>query len=111
MIESSNRKTLLINTYFPLDKREAEHENNDNSDELVETLAVINNVIRDNDCDAVFWTGDINADFNRNTHHSKTVKEAVDDLNFSVAWDHFKTDFTAPMRRRVSPLSSGSFLC
>ena len=55
VIESSNTKTLLINSYFQTDKRQVEHKTNDNGEDLIETIVVIRNVIRDNECDTVFW--------------------------------------------------------
>ena len=57
VISSSESRTLLINTYFPTDQREGPAIANT---ELTETLAVIQNIIRNTECDAVAWVGDIN---------------------------------------------------
>ena len=62
VISTTQSRTLLINSYFPFDKR-IEGEANE---ELNETLAVIQNTISNNTCDSVVWSGDINADFTRN---------------------------------------------
>ena len=77
IISSKDSRTLLINSYFPFDKRGGE----DDIHELIETLGVIKNVVRNCDCDAVIWVGDINADYTRNTPHSRAVRDSVDDLN------------------------------
>ena len=81
---------LLINTYFPTDPRRA---NCDETD-LQETIAHIKNVVRKNDFDDIVWAGDINADFIRNTSHTRLVSEAVDDLGLTKSWDKFEVDFT-----------------
>ena len=60
VIESANSKTLLINSYFPYDKRN--QEDNDELDDLTETLEVIRNIIKDCECDSVVLAGDLNAD-------------------------------------------------
>ena len=73
--------TLLINSYFPTDTRRA----NTHSIELEETLCHIKNIIDNNEFDSVLWAGDINAEFLRNTSHTKTVHDAVADLNLSKA--------------------------
>ena len=42
----------------------------------------------------MLWTGDINADFLRGTSHTRTVFDAVADLNLTKAWERFDIDFT-----------------
>ena len=44
IIENHQSRTLLINTYFPFDKREGRNDEADN-DDLIETISIINNVI------------------------------------------------------------------
>ena len=100
IISSPKSRTLLINSYFPFDKREGERDENDmNNDELNEVIGVINNVINNNDADAVIWTGDINADFLRDTRQSRIVKESIESLNFFSAWNRFQADFTCTYER------------
>ena len=105
IIESLSSRTLLINTYFPFDKREGENEAGED-DELTETLEVIQIVLETNVCDAVVWTGDINSDFKRNTKHTRTVREAVEDSNLLVTWDKFSVDFTCSLEREGATFSS-----
>ena len=96
LISSSTSRTLLINSYFPFDKRtagEAEDE------ELTEIIGVIQNVIEENDCDAVVWAGDINADFVRNNHQSRAVEEAVDHHDLRPVWGQHEVDFTCTYER------------
>jgi hypothetical protein len=98
VISSAESRTLLINTYFPFDKREGQY-NNNNDDELTETIGIIQNVIRSTECDAVAWVGDINADFSRNNRQSNTVSEAVSESNLCVTWERYPTDFTHTYER------------
>ena len=90
ILSRGNTKTLLINSYFPFDQREDE----DDCHDLIETICVIKNVIRDCNCDAVMLIGDINADYTRNTSHTRTVRESMDELLLMMAWDSFTIDFT-----------------
>ena len=41
-----------------------------------------------------FWAGDINADFLRNTCHTTTINDTVEDLSLTPSWDKFNIDFT-----------------
>ena len=96
-ISSNLSKTLLINSYFPIDKRD--QENNENNEDFIETIGVIQNVIRNNQCDSIVWAGDINCDFSRNTFHSRTVEETLNESKFSIAWNNFNIDFTCTYER------------
>ena len=87
-IKLGNFSTLLINSYFPTDNRRPD------SDELLEILSNIKEVIRKNEFDALMWAGDINADFIRNTYHTTTTSDTIDDLDLTKSWDNFKIDFT-----------------
>ena len=105
ILSDNSSRTLLINSYFPFDKRE----NGDDVDlsELEETISVIKNVIRNSSCDSVIWAGDINADFTRDTAHSRTVKESIEEMNLLTAWDRFNVDFTCTyVREGVTFLST-----
>ena len=53
-----------------------------------------NNVILKNECDGIVWTGDINADFYRDTLHCKTVKAFVEQTKFNWIWKQFSIAFT-----------------
>ena len=53
----------------------------------------------DNNCDAIVWGGDINADFARNNQHTGLVKELLDDLNLATIWNTFEIDFTCSYER------------
>ena len=61
---------LIINSYFPTDSRLVDFDTTD----LYSTLAAIGSVIDDNACDSIVWTGDINADFMRNTTFTNTIE-------------------------------------
>ena len=92
ILSDNSFRTLLINSYFPFDKRE--HGCEIVLIELEETISVIKNVIRNSNCDSVIWAGDINADYTRNTPHSRTVKESVEEMDLVTAWDKFHVDCT-----------------
>ena len=83
-------RTLLINSYFPVDPRGLDGDEN----ELLETLGKVRDIVRKNDFDNLVWTGDINADFIRETNHTKTVADTVTDLGLSRSWDRYNVDFT-----------------
>ena len=87
-ITSSSSKTLLINSYFPTDNR------TENTQEAFEILDIIKNIIETHPCDSVVWAGDLNADFSRNSAHVQLVKDTMQELNISSAWDKFEADFT-----------------
>ena len=78
----------MINSYFPTDNR------TDNTQEALEILDIIKNVIESHPCDSVVWAGDLNADFTRNSAHARLVKETMEEMNISSAWEKFETDFT-----------------
>ena len=65
LITVQNKCILIINSYFPVDKRTMNLGDND----VLETLEAINSTIDDNEFDTHVWTGDINADFSRNSAH------------------------------------------
>ena len=63
LITVQNKCILIINSYFPVDKRTMNLGDND----VLETLEAINSTIDDNEFDTHVWTGDINADFSINS--------------------------------------------
>jgi hypothetical protein len=97
VIESDHSRTLLINSYFPFDKRD--QLDIEGLNDLTETLGVINNIIQGCECDAVVWAGDINADYSRNTQHCNIVKENIEELNLTTAWNCYDIDFTCTYER------------
>ena len=50
--------------------------------------------------------GDINADYTRNTSHTRTVRESMDELLLMTAWDSFTIDFTHTYEREGSTFVS-----
>ena len=89
-IKFGSATTLLINSYFPVDPRRP----NADDTELQETLGHIRNVIRNNDFDTLLWAGDLNADFLRNTGHTSTILDCVEEMSLTKSWDIFEVDFT-----------------
>ena len=96
-IVSGHSSTLLINSYFPYDKKD-QIENSDIND-LNETLGVISSIIQNSECDSVVWAGDINTDYSRNTPHCTIVKESVEEMDMKTVWDRFEVDFTCTYQR------------
>ena len=97
VIESNNSRTLLINSYFPYDKRD--QLDIEVLNDLTETLGVIKNTIEGCECEAVVWAGDLNTDYSRNTQHCRVVKESIEELQMTAAWEHFQIDFTGTYER------------
>ena len=89
-IQSKSSRILLINSYFPTDSRRP----NADQGELMEILGQIREVIRKNDFDCLMWAGDINAEFLRNTNHTRTVSDTVEELGLTRSWQKFEVDFT-----------------
>ena len=83
-------RTLLINSYFPVDSRRLDDEEN----ELLEILGKVREIVRKNDFDNLVWTGDINADFLRESVHTKAVADTLTDLGLTISWDRYNVDFT-----------------
>ena len=90
IIKNDLIKTLLINTYFPSDPRKEDFD----EAELLLLLSDIARVIDENSFDQVIWTGDINADFRRNSRFLNMVDEFVTDKGMKKSWDKFTVDFT-----------------
>ena len=90
IIKDEHLNMLIINTYFPTDPR------NDQFDEtnLLLLLSEIEKSIEESGCTHVLWTGDINADFRRNTRFVRTIDEFISNMNLTKSWDRFSADFT-----------------
>ena len=89
-ITMNSSKLLIINSYFPTDPRTLRFEDRD----LIEVFTVINNIIDKNDFANLVLTGDINADFIRNSGHVNSVKQFVEENGLVKALDLFNFDFT-----------------
>ena len=85
-----NKRILIINSYFPVDQRTM----NVNDNDLFETLEAIDKVINDNDFETLIVTGDLNADFVRNSGHVRTVMNFLAERNLMKTWDNFEIEFT-----------------
>ena len=88
MTQSSIR--LIINTYFPQDPKCDDFDEAD----LLLTLSAIGDIIISCDFNRLVWTGDINADFKRNTRFVRVVEDFISKLDLVKAWDTQKIDFT-----------------
>ena len=89
-IKFRTSSVLLINSYFPTD---SQRNNVDNTD-LLETLSNIKKTIDLNPSNSILWAGDINSDFSRNSYHTTSVQEALEELGLLKSWDKFHADFT-----------------
>ncbi len=90
LLEVSNCKILIINTYFPTDPRINDFDTSD----LLTTLQAIIDVVDKTSFDNLIWTGDLNADFSRNTKFVSIITQFIDDHNLHRAWDKFPVDYT-----------------
>ena len=90
LIKTQNDKIMLLNTYFPTDPRCNDFDEAD----LLLTLSGVKEVIENHDIDRLVWTGDINADFRRNTKFVHLINEFICELNISKSWDIYEIDFT-----------------
>ena len=95
IIKNGSVKTLLINTYFPTDPRKEDFDES----ELVLLLADVACVIDENSFDQIIWTGDINADFRRNSRFLNIVDEFVSTSGLEKSWEKFPVDFTHTTER------------
>ena len=89
-ISSAASTTLLINSYFPVDPKTNDFDEN----ELIEILQVIQRVIEENICHSVLFLGDINCDFRRNTRFVQSVRTFLLEQNLNQSWGKFEIDFT-----------------
>ena len=83
------KKILLINTYFPVDQR-----NNQDDDDLIITLQCIRGVMDNNDYDTLLWSGDLNMDLKRNSRHVEMTKDFIEENFLDFAWNSYEVDFT-----------------
>ena len=88
ILSTSRSRILLINSCFPTDP-----ETSDTSD-LHSTLSAINSVIEDNEFEKLIWTGDINADFIRNSMFTGIIDDVVSNKSMIKSWNRCPVDFT-----------------
>ena len=81
---------LIMNSYFPNDPKTSEFD----TSELLTTLSAINSVMEGNEFDNIIWTGDINADFMRNTQFTSIIERFIDENSLQKSWDTFAIKFT-----------------
>ena len=81
---------LIINSYFPVDKKTVRVDGN----ELLETIQFIKQVMESYEFSSVLLLGDINCDFLRRTGHTNLVSSFIDENYLKKAWDRFEIDFT-----------------
>ena len=100
----NNTYYVLINAYFPVDKR------NRNIDELISVMQDIKYVIDScNDNANVTLLGDLNCDFSRDTHFVNHVKNFCMENNLHSIWSKFQCDFTFTHTRVINDREITSF--
>ena len=57
-------------------------------------MSAINSVIEDNEFDKLIWTGDINADFIRNSMFTCIIDDFISNRSMIKSWDRYSVDFT-----------------
>ena len=81
---------VIISVYLPTDPGTMAFDDND----LLDTLNVVESVIDSNPGTRIVITGDLNADFSRNSGHVRTIRNFVDNLGLKLSWNRFQVDFT-----------------
>ena len=89
LIRTQGSTILLINSYFPIDTRGAQLD-----DELNEIFENIRNIIAENSFSSFILCGDINCDFLRKTVHVRAVQDFLDEFSLVVSWNLYEVDFT-----------------
>ena len=89
-LQAPSNRLLIINSYFPNDPKTSEFD----TSELLTTLSAINSVMEGNDFDNIIWTGDINADFIRNTQFTNIIDRFIDENSLHKSWDKFTIKYT-----------------
>ena len=83
-------KILIINTYFPTDPQTSDLDES----ELLMVISEVRRITENNDFDQIIWTGDMNADFRRNTKFVSIINEFIEEMNIYKFWDKYHVDFT-----------------
>ena len=102
ILKTGYRNMLILNTYFPQDPKTDDFD----TDDLLITLIGIQNIFKQNDCTEVIWTGDINADFSRNTKYVSIIRNFVNEQNLVRSWDQFDVDYTHEFNVRDTTYTS-----
>ena len=92
LIRTMDKSLLLMNSYFPQDMKTLDYMDNG----LEEILAEIRDILLNNQFDEVVWTGDMNADFTRNSGQVQGLHNYIDEYNMLKAWGGgaYPIDFT-----------------
>ena len=90
MLSIPNSNILILNSYFPTDPKVCDFDTSD----LLSTLSAINVILENAESSTVVWTGDINADFLRNTTFTKIVSEFIENKMLCKSWERYQIDFT-----------------
>ena len=75
---------LLLNTYFPCDPQQA----NFNENELLNVLVEMKNIMEQEKCVFNLVLGDLNCHFLRQSGFTKIIENFFQDLNFKVFWEN-----------------------
>ena len=103
VINTQGEKILVINVYFPTDKRL------NINNELITTLQDIKFILEKHRQDSkVVVMGDLNCDLSRNTNFVLTVKDFILANDLVSAWSRFHCDFTYSQSREVNGVISTS---
>ena len=102
ILKTGYRNMLILNTCFPQDPKTDDFD----IDDLLITLIGIQNIFKENDCTEVIWTGDINADFSRNTKYVSIIRNFVNEQNLVRSWDQFDVDYTHEFNVRDTTYTS-----
>lgn len=95
-VKIAGKVYVYINCYFPVDTQNA----NMDTTELLRTLQDIKFIMDRYDDDSNFiLTGDLNADFSRNSVFVNLVKSFLDQNNLQTIWNKFNCDYTYSFSR------------
>jgi hypothetical protein len=86
----NGKRLLIINCYFPTDKKNQ----NDNCPELDDCLAEISNIIQTTNFTDLRILGDLNYETGRQTSHAKIINTFIMNNNLNTTWDFHAIDFT-----------------
>ena len=90
VIEVKSKRLLVINCYFPTDKRN----NDDICPELEECLAEISNIIQSTNFTDLRISGDLNFEATRQTSNANMIRTFLTNHNLCTAWDTHAVDYT-----------------
>ena len=81
-LQAPSNRLLTVNSYYPNDPKTSEFD----TSELLTTLSAIN--MKGNEFDNIIWTGDINADFMRNTQFTSIIERFIDENSLQIKFTH-----------------------